>query len=384
MDLDELTIQADGALASLAGRVELLLDVTPVNAEEAWRASQRARHGRDLVLAYRPLETDVAGVRRALDAVPVDRVDHDVVRALLAEAAAHLDAQLRLLEARGSRSFVERSMDLWGTADDEVLDVALELLERLPPSPPPAAMVTPEQFAERARREVDHYRAQDPALQASVELRRDVPSLMVVQRSLLVGTDSWIPAHRAEALIQHEVGTHLLTAITGGRQPLTLLEHGLAGYDETQEALGVLAEHLVEGLDADRVRTLAARVVAVRRLTDGARFPDLFRELHVDHDFDEWAAWTIAMRVVRGGGLTKDVIYLRGVTQVIDHLAAGGDVSTLLIGKLHLRHVPAVEQLLDEGLVHRAHLRPRWLDAPGAADRLDATRSGGLGVATWP
>lgn len=382
--LGSKVLSADRALAGLASRVEVLLDVTPVNADDAWEASLAAGHTRELDLRYRSAGTDVEAVRRELREVRLDEIDDPVLHGLLADKARELELQLRLIEARETPAFLERSVELYGTADDGLLELAEALLHRLPPDDPPTALVQPEAFADRARLEVDRYREQDPDLRADVVVRDDVPSLMVVHRELFVGTDSWIPAHREEALVHHEVGVHLLTAITGGGQPLQLLEHGLAGYEETQEAVGILAEHLVDGIDGDRARTLAARALAARRCSDGARFPEIFRELHDEHAFEERAAWTIAMRIVRGGGLTKDVIYLRGIVGVVEHLAAGGRVDSLLVGKLHLRHLPHVEELLRRDVLLPAHLRPRWLDGPVAEARLAALHAGASPVAAWP
>ena len=52
------------------------------------------------------------------------------------------------------------------------------------------------------------------------------------------------------------------------------------------------------------------------------------------------------MRVFRGGGLTKDAIYLRGLLQLLAHLARGGALEPLLVGKIALDHVPLVEELV--------------------------------------
>ena len=67
----------------------------------------------------------------------------------------------------------------------------------------------------------------------------------------------------------------------------------------------MFVEYLVGGLTPARLRTLAARVVAVRSLLDGATFVDTFRVLHDQHGFSARSAFMISMRVHRGGGLTK-------------------------------------------------------------------------------
>ena len=87
------------------------------------------------------------------------------------------------------------------------------------------------------------------------------------------------PSVAIEALLHHEVGTHVVTHVNGAHQPLHILASGLAGHDETQEGLAVLAEHLVGGLTAGRLRQLAARVVAVHQMVERASFEDVHAEL---------------------------------------------------------------------------------------------------------
>ena len=77
--------------------------------------------------------------------------------------------------------------------------------------------------------------------------------------------------------------------------------------------MGVLAEFLVGGLTRPRLRLLAARVLAVQQMLEGAAFQEVFQELDREHFFERRIAFTIAMRVFRGGGLTKDLVYLRGL-----------------------------------------------------------------------
>ncbi len=48
-------------------------------------------------------------------------------------------------------------------------------------------------------------------------------------------------------LVVHELGTHVLTAITGESTTLKLLGHGLAGYADTQEGLAKVVEQALEG-----------------------------------------------------------------------------------------------------------------------------------------
>jgi uncharacterized protein (TIGR02421 family) len=194
--------------------------------------------------------------------------------------------------------------------------------------------------------------------------------------NLLIGREMKIPARRVEALLQHEVGTHLVTYYNGKSQPLRLLQVGLAGYDGLQEGLAVLAEYLVGGLTSQRMRTLAARVIAVDSLVRGAPFVDTFSLLVDQYKLEPRSAFTITLRVYRGGGLTKDAIYLQGFVEAIRYLNRGGDIEPLLVGKLAVDHIPVVEELLLRGALRPAVVQPRFLLDPEAQQRLDALRNG--------
>jgi uncharacterized protein (TIGR02421 family) len=373
---------ADKRLAHLAESIELLLDVSPTDDEAQrhwWLASDRSR---DPVFSYRPASVDTDRFRAELDEIDLSAIEDPALLRLLAGKVEELHCYARLVATRNTPEFLEISGRLYGTADDDLLGLSLSLLDRIAPEPGDVERVGPEEFARRAEAELAAYREDWPGFEGQVSVRHDVPSVMVVQRDLFVGTDSWIPAHRVDALVHHEVGTHLFTAETGGRQPLCLLEQGLAHYEETQEALAVLSEYLIGGLDGPRLRTLAGRAVAARRVCDGAGFGEVFAEL-VDLGFSEAAAWPITMRMLRGGGFTKDVIYLRGLVALVDHLEGGGALEPLLVGKLHLSQVPDITELLARQILEPPALHPRWLDADGAEERLNEIRAGHAPVARW-
>ena len=46
------------------------------------------------------------------------------------------------------------------------------------------------------------------------------------------------------------------------------------------------------------------------------------------------------------------------------------------VGKLALDHIPLIQDLLDREVLQTPWIRPRWLDVPGAQERLDRLRAG--------
>jgi uncharacterized protein (TIGR02421 family) len=177
-------------------------------------------------------------------------------------------------------------------------------------------------------------------------------------------------------LIHHEVGTHVLTYVNGKAQPLEQLSLGLANYDELQEALAVLAEYLAGGLDAQRMRLLAARVIAAHSVEQGADFVETFRLLAETHGYTPGGAWNITIRVHASGGFTRDLIYLRGLVRLLDLLREGEPLRPLYIGKIAQKHIPIIDELRHRGVLRKPPLTPRLLEDADARDRIGALGRG--------
>ena len=360
----------DRALTSIEREIDLLLNITPVNAADAWMDFERGGFSAAPALQSRPLAFEPDLLLRRLYELRIEEVDEPGLLGLLTEKRDEIARQITLLKDRDTTRFLHGSVQLFGDVGDQLVRDAHQLLEVIPDAAPSDRRVTASAFAEAAQRELDHYAARYEGFAQQLELRTDISDLMVSHGRLLIPASANFRSRRVEALIHHEIGTHVLTYVNGARQPLQLLAVGLPGYEETQEGLGVLAEYLVGGLDPQRLRLLAARVVAVDRVIGGATFLELFEELHDSIGFPPKMAWNVAIRVARSGGLTKDVIYLRGITRVLEFASERKDLTPLLVGKLSLEHVPLIDDLIERGLLEPPWLTPRWLQMPEAAERL--------------
>ena len=369
--------EADGELAEIESSFDPLLAVTPVNTAEAWKEFCDSGQERAPALRYRMLAVDPELMKRRLYDLPLERLEDPVLALLLRDKRRELDRQLGLLEERDGPRFLPGSIQLYGGVDDALFAEAESILANVPPpSPVPRPLVDGAGLAARARAELDHYARLHAPLEVAVHIRDDIPACIVSHGDLLVPVGIAVSPHRVEALIQHEIGTHVVTYLNGRSQPLRLLASGLAGHEALQEGLAMFAEYLAGGFNAARLRIVAARVVAVRRLLEGVSFPAVVAEIAQRHGLPLRSAFGLAVRVFRGGGLTRDVIYLRGLLQLLAYLAGGGDLEPLLVGKLAIEQVPLVEELVRRQVLRPARLRPRWLDAPGAADRLARARAG--------
>lgn len=371
--------EADRRLAEISDSFDFLLQVTPVNAESAWREFRQSKFSQPPTFYYRPLSVDPALLKRQLFSIPLEKIDDPTLAHVLQQKQDELDRKITLLSDIGTRRFLWGSMQVYGRVEPALLSLAEDVLRHVPRDcqESEGGQIDAAAFARLAREEVAHYRRQYAPFRPQVVVRDDIYSgLLASGGDLLIGYEMKVPRRRAAALVQHEIGTHSLTYYNGRAQPLRLLSSGLAGYDGLQEGLAVLAEYLVGGLNRPRLRLLAARVVAVDRLIAGASFVETFRLLEKEHGFAPRVAYTIAMRAFRSGGLTKDAMYLRGLAEVLEYLRGGGDLASLYTGKVALEHVPIVRELLHREVLTPPPLRPRYLDSAGAADRISRLSRG--------
>ena len=368
VELSPRDLAVDHLLTQISEGVRFLLDVTPVDAHDA-REAFLGGAPEEPEFTYRDLETDPDVLDAELDLVDLGTVEDHTLGELLRSKHREVRLQLEMLRARGSDDFRALSIELYGAVGPSLRRQAQTLMDSLDPDPSPGEVLDAQQFLALAEAEIEHYRRIDPDVGIHAEVRPDVSGVLVEGDTLLISEDSLIQAVRAPALLQHEVGTHLVTQVNGSGQPIKLLGSGLAGYDETQEGLAVLAEILSGGLTPFRLRQLAARVLTVHRMLGGATFREAHQQL-VDAGVPVGTAFTTTMRVYRSGGLTKDAIYLRGLLDLLDHVARGGVLDLFYLGKFALRDLPLVEDLHERDVLCPARIMPRFLQDPESVRRL--------------
>ncbi|GAA0893999.1 flavohemoglobin expression-modulating QEGLA motif protein [Fulvivirga kasyanovii] len=374
--LTKLVRSADRRLAEVSERMNFLLRVTPVNDVAAWEKFKEDKFKKVPSFNYRLIPLDPELEKRKLYDIKLEQIDDPTLTLLLRNKRKELELQLTMLEARQMNSFRHLSQSLFGEVPQSTKQLARTILEETSPDDTREKVpMHSEEFASLACDEVGIYARQFPELKIGVEIRHDISGLMVSKSNLLVSDTLEIDAFRAEALIQHEVGTHILTYCNGRRQPLQQMYAGLDGYDQLQEGLAVLNEYLAGGLTAGRLRLLAARVIAADMMVRDVDFIETFNYLHEELKFTKHTAFDITTRIFRGGGFTKDSVYLRGLEQLLEFLKKGGRLKTLYIGKFDLKHVDLIEELVHRNVLNEPFLPP-MLEKESVKERIDKVRKG--------
>ena len=375
--IDLATVEADKELARISEGMSFLLRATPVNSNEEWKRFKDNDFKVIPNFKYRLIALDPEMEKRKLYNIPIEEIEDPTIAFVLRGKRLEIEKQLTMLEERGTKNFRFVGESLYGVIKKDVLKEARKILKVFPQpdSRKGKGRLNCHDFAAHAQKELDYYNSLFPDLNLTAEIRNDVAGIMVSKTKLLINNEVSLAENRTDALIQHEVGTHILTYCNGKQQPLCQMYEGFEGYDQLQEGIAVIAEYLVGGLTINRLRLLAGRVVAVKSMIEGWDFIDTFKMLKSKYNFSPRISYYITMRVYRGGGLTKDAVYLAGVLDVLKYLKKGGDLNTLYTGKFNVTHIEIINELLQRRVLKQAIL-PRFLERESVQKRLKKLRKG--------
>lgn len=360
--IEDLVWQIDEKLAECSQKFDFLFLITPVNVDRAWKEFQKSNFQKPPVFHYRHMPIDPEIVKRKLYDLPIENIADPTIAFLFRDKRKEIDRMLTMLIDREKPDFVQSSVQLFGKIDENLLEVARGLLVAIPPlKNKNKEMMELDEFIDLAKEELKYLKEQFSEVTTDIMVRDDIEGILVSRGVLCINDKFCVERSRARALIQHEVGTHIATYFNGKAQPFRLFYNGVPGYEQLQEGLAVFAEYICGGLNNSRLRTLAARVVAVHQMIKGHPFIDTFFLLTDKYKFSPERSFSITMRVYRGGGLTKDAIYLKGLISLLDYIKEGKELMPLLIGKIRQDYLPVIEELTYRNLLKPIPIKPRYL-----------------------
>ncbi len=354
----------DRSIAEISNLFDLLFLVTPYNVDDAWQVFRRSGFSKKPDFRYRPVPVEPARLKHQLFKIDLNSIDDPVFFQLFYEKQLELDRQISLLQDRGTKRFLYGSLQLYGGIGDELCETAEKILERYPrpvPGTGRESYYSAKEIAGRAVREIEKYRKQYREITSKVVIDDDVSGILVSRGNLFIGTKTRIRKTRLRSVLNHEVGIHIVTYFNGMSQPFQLLKSGFAGYDELQEGIAILSEHITGGLDENRLRLLAARVMAARMMVDGADFVDAFRRLHREYGFSQNLSFIIAMRNFRSGGFIKDIVYLKGFIKLLYYLHENNNWEHLFFGKVSFEQIPFVLELESRKILGNIPVIPGFI-----------------------
>lgn len=361
-----VSVKADlRAVDSLFGQYDrallLLKYLKPINLEEE---VQRLREDAlyNPVFSYAEVPVDLQEMTRKLK----DPVKGDEPLALLLEKKRQeLLQRIALLRSRGKNTeFTQESEVLFGAASSALIRAAQAALHnrRACDLPSPTKnLLTAEEAAERFSEVLETYGLHD--WQVSVRPRL-VADCTVGGRRVYIRSDATFAPLHVDALIAHEIETHVLTAVNGGHQPYVLFRRGLANYLDTQEGLAIYNQNRVLSHYDDKRYHPPRNVLAVAFALEHS-FAETRKYLLEELDYSSEKAVRQTLMMKRGmgdtslpGAFTKSLVYFRGLRAVEHFVSEGGKIEELYIGKVALEDLELVRGIPD---LEKPLLTPNFL-----------------------
>jgi uncharacterized protein (TIGR02421 family) len=145
----------------------------------------------------------------------------------------------------------------------------------------------------------------------------------------------------------------MVTTMNAANNKLKIFSIGLPINTRTGEGMAILAEYLSGNLTMKRLRELALRVIAVDLMCNGADFKECFNSIVQDYKTDTNMAYNLVTRVYRGGGFTKDYLYLNGFSKLFKFWQEGNDLTPLLVGKTSISFYNTIVEMIDRNLIEK-------------------------------
>lgn len=342
-------INLDKKLYQLCKKIETLHFINPVNLASEKKKFFNRRSLQAPEFRYKQLNINPYQFREQLYKLPVDDILDADIKQLYRHIIDNLATKIDLLTSVGSDDFLYNSLKYYGEPEVQDIKNANFILHA-------PELNSPEQADINAEDAVDYFKtvAKDWGLDCKVELSSKAVAKAMVdnhKRLLLINKDAKFTKTELVAFAHHELGIHMVTTLNAKKQPLKLFSLGLMGNTHTQEGLAIYSEYCSGNLTLARLKTLALRVLAVKYMLQHNNFLQTYQTLVAEHQVEKELAFTLTTRVYRGGGFTKDFLYLRGFSDIVKLAKEGKPIEHLLVGKTGMLDFPIISELIEREML---------------------------------
>ncbi|MEO9890980.1 flavohemoglobin expression-modulating QEGLA motif protein [Aurantibacter sp.] len=346
--------EIDANLDRLVNRIELLTHVNPQNIEKAKAGFFASKYTIDPQFRYSKLKFEPYKLHRLFFSQRLERIEDDEIRKLYQDTIYYYSNMIQCIESIGDKGkFHYNSLRIYGTPKEKDVNNAKFILHFK--NEPPTVDVEKVYNAEQAKIYFEDF-AKQYHFPLNIKFSTSIAADAMVsnaKQSLFLKKNAKFSKNQLQTLANHEIGVHLVTTYNGLLQPLKIFSNGLPNNVETQEGLAVFSEYMCGALTLKRLKLLSYRVLASDSLIKGYNFSDTFDLIHGQYKLNRDDAFTITMRAHRGGGFTKDRLYLSGLAKIFGRYKNNVSMDNLLTGKVSMDYENTIETLYNLGLANR-------------------------------
>jgi uncharacterized protein (TIGR02421 family) len=369
----ENLLDIDNNLDRLVKRIELLSYVNPLNIEKEKQRFFSSRYTAEPAFKYPKLKFNPYKLQRLFFSQRLERIEDPEIAKFYQEIVYYYANMIQCIDSIGlGKKFYYNSLRTYGTPKERDVQNAKFILhfENEPETPDLEKNIT----AQQAKAYFEEY-AKQYNFPINIKLTTHMAAEAMVSntnKTLLLKKNILFSENQLKTLANHEIGVHLVTTYNGLNQPLRVFSNGFPNNVQTQEGLAVFSEYMSGALTLKRLKELAYRVIAVDSLIKGYSFVDTFDLIHNQYKLNRDDAFTITLRVHRGGGFTKDYMYLAGLKEVYNHYSTNKDLNVLLTGKVSLEYAGVIKRLQSLGLANLStHITDSYVQNNNQNKKLD-------------
>lgn len=352
-DIDEAVMKVDAGLYRLLRNFELLAYVNPNNNPAEKKKFLKNKHTEPPRFKYSPIKIDAYRLKQELSNLRVQDISDITIRHLYESVINSYFDKIDLLSSLNTSKFLYNSLRYFGRPSKKDLQNAQYLvhLPQIAAEPTSTPALGTDQAIETFKKSLEGY-----GFDAKIELSNKVISQVMVlnsKRTIQFRPDAKFTKAEIEALVEHEIGVHMVTTTNSNLQELKIFNLGLPVNTMTQEGLAILAEYLSGNITMKRLKKLAYRVIVVDMMCSGANFIECFNYLYHNNYSDANEAFSIVTRIFRGGGFTKDYLYLSGFVKILRFWENENSLEPLLVGKTSIGFYSTLEEMMERELIQK-------------------------------
>lgn len=349
-ELESDMIKVDKKLYELVRDFELLSVINPVNLEFEKMKFFASKYKYEPQFKYNPINLNPLEFKRKLTALNVERIDDPSVQKMYIDTIGSYMDKVDMLANLGTEKFLYNSLRYFGEPSQNDIDNANFILYC-----PDFRLDKLDDYNEQEVVKLFEESTKDYGFDFKIEVSDHIASKALVinsEQKVVIKKGVRFNKRFTKGLIEHEIGVHMVTTMNAIEQPLKIFSIGLPVNTLTQEGLAILSEYYSDSINLDRLRELGLRVLAVRYMTSGKPFSETFNILVEKYKMEPDNAYYLAARVYRGGGFTKDALYLKGLKSILSFMDSGQSIKNLLIGKTSVEYIDTIDELVARKMIN--------------------------------
>ncbi len=345
-ELDKNLIKIDKQLFNIAKNFEIISLINPVNLDHERKKFLQSKFKKNPNFIYNQLAVNPFEFKRKLYNIPVEKISDISLRMLYQDVIDSYSDKIDIITSIGTEKSLYNSLRYFGEPDVTDIKNAEYILHSSQSIDEQEEMILNSNDVYHYFKNVINTYQFDCKLEISKKIISKVLNLNH-KKTLYIRKDAFFSEKSLRALAEHEIGVHMLTTINSRLQPLHIFRLGTPLNTHAQEGLAILSEYLSGNISVNRLQILALRVLTIEKMLKGFDFIQTFEFLMDTGSLNETQAFYMTARIYRGGGFTKDHLYLKGFKDILKYYHDGNDIMPLLIGKTSLKYQPVINEMIE-------------------------------------